>query len=200
MYILETQGEKKIVPGVSPQFAMTKMDDDAHPECDIYVEDNAASVMLAELLALHGKEFFPRCAIVPFGATSVGYALGQMVANRRFRRPSCVFLDGDSAEGQGCTVLPGGDAPERVVFRTLRSAAPKWGDLWTRIARDISQVADACTNAMTLGDHHDWVQFAANQLLCGGDTLWQAMCAEWAKKVPQQEAARITQVIEDALG
>jgi len=41
MYILETQGEKKIVPGVSPQFAMTKMDDDAHPECDIYVEDNA---------------------------------------------------------------------------------------------------------------------------------------------------------------
>ncbi len=87
MYILETQGEKKIVPGVSPQFAMTKMDDDAHPECDIYVEDNAASVMLAELLALHGKEFFPRRAIVPFGATSVGYALGQMVANRRFRTP-----------------------------------------------------------------------------------------------------------------
>jgi predicted ATPase len=200
MYILETQGEKKIVPGVSPQFAMTKMDDDVHPECDLYVEDNAAGIMLSELLALHGKEFFPRCTIVPFGATSVGYALGQMVANRRFRRPSCVLLDGDSAEGQGCTVLPGGDAPERVVFNSLRSAAPRWGDLWTRIARDISEVADACTNAMTLGDHHDWVRFAANQLLCGGDTLWQAMCAEWAKKVPQQEAARITQVIEDALG
>ena len=123
-----------------------------------------------------------------------------MVANRRFRRPSCVLVDGDSAEGQGCTALPGEDAPERVVFNTLRLAAPKWGDLWTRIARDISEVADACNNAMTLGDHHDWVRFAANQLLCGGDTLWQAMCAEWAKKVPQQEAARITQVIEDALG
>jgi len=93
-----------------------------------------------------------------------------------------------------------GDAPERVVFNTLRSAAPKWGDLWTRIARDISEVADACTNAMTLGDHHDWVRFAANQLLFGGDTLLQAMCVEWAKKVPQREAARITQVIEDALG
>ena len=84
MYILETQGEKKIVPGVSPQFAMTKMDDDAHPECDLYVEDTAAGVMLSELLALHGKEFFPRCTIVPFGATSVGYALGRWLLTEGF--------------------------------------------------------------------------------------------------------------------
>ena len=33
---------KQIVGGISPQFAMTKMDDDSHPECDVYVEDDAA--------------------------------------------------------------------------------------------------------------------------------------------------------------
>jgi predicted ATPase len=200
MYILENQGEKRIVPGVSPQFAMTKMDDDQHPECDVFVEDHAAAILLAEILAFHGKELFPRCAIVPCGAASVGYALGQMVASKRFPRPTRVFLDGDADEAPGCTVLPGGDPPERVVFNKLRSIAPKWGDLWTRVARDISAVDDACTNAMVLGDHHEWVRFAANQLFCGGDTFWQAMCVEWAKRLPHQEAVRITQPIEDALG
>lgn len=39
---------------------MTKMDDDVHPECDLYVEDVAAIVFLEEILALHGKEIFSR--------------------------------------------------------------------------------------------------------------------------------------------
>src|SRR5690606_24419801 len=38
-YILEAAGGKEIVSGVSPQFAMTKMDDEPHPECELYVED-----------------------------------------------------------------------------------------------------------------------------------------------------------------
>jgi predicted ATPase len=199
IYILEAQGEKQIVTGISPDFALTKMDDDAHPECDLYVEDVAAKVMLAEILAKHGKEMFSRCAIVPFGSTTVGYALGQMVANKRFPRPSCVFLDGDSDEAEGCVLLPGGDAPERVVFNTLKSGGPKWGDLWVRLARDLSLVDDSCTNAMTLNDHHDWVRFAANRLMCGGDILWQAMCAEWSKRLSDQDADKIIQPIEDVL-
>ena len=53
---------------------------------------------------------------------------------------------------------------------------------------------------MTLADHHDWVRVAANQLMCGGDTLWQAMCAEWAKTILlPADAAKITQPIQDIL-
>jgi hypothetical protein len=110
-----------------------------------------------------------------------------------------VFLDGDSDESEGCVLLPGGDAPERVVFNTLKSAGPKWGDLWVRLARDLSLVDDCCTNAMTLNDHHDWVRFAANRLMCGGDILWQAMCAEWSKRLSDQDADKIIQPIEDVL-
>lgn len=198
MYILESDGKKSIVPGVSPDFAMTKMDDDAHPECDLYVEDSAAKVMLAELLACHAKEIFARCAIVSFGAATVGFALGQMVENKRFRRPSLVFLDGDSDPGApGCLLLPGEDAPEQVVFKSLK--AKRWGNLWSRISRDVSVVEDACSSAMTLADHHDWVRVAANQLMCGGDTLWQAMCAEWAQNLPSSEAAKVSQPIQDIL-
>ena len=102
-------------------------------------------------------------------------ALGSMVANGRFSRPTCVFIDGDSEPGAGCHVLPGGDAPEQVVFKGLR--AKGWQDLWVAVARDTGLVHDACTNAMTL-DHHEWVKFAANHMRYSADALWRAMCAE----------------------
>ncbi|HEY4241304.1 MAG TPA: AAA family ATPase [Kofleriaceae bacterium] len=198
MYIMETQDVKRVMSGISPQFAMTKMDDKLHPECDLYVEDNAAKTMLAELLARHAPEAFVRCDIIPYGAVNVGHALGQMVQHHRFNRPSRVFLDGDSAEAPGCTLLPGVDAPERVVFGALRRV--KWEGVWTRIARDYSLVVDVCTQAMILEDHHEWARYAATQLRCGGDTLWQAMCAEWAKGVTADDIGPIVQTIEDALG
>lgn len=197
-YILETQDRKEIVVGVSPQFAMTKMDDDPHPECDLFVEDLAAKVFLAEILSKHFQNYFQRCQIVPYGAANLGMALGQIVSNKRFPRPTCVFLDGDIASAVGCVLLPGNDAPERVVFAGLRKE--HWGDLWTRVGRDISLVIDACEKATLLADHHEWVRFAANQLRCGGDTLWQAMCAEWAAKSKVDDFLVIGEAIEIALG
>ena len=83
-------------------------------------------------------QVFRNCdvAIITFGAASVGHALGQMVVQKRFPRPTCVFLDGDSAPAIGCILLSGNDAPERVVFETLKSK--KWGSLWARLSRDIA--------------------------------------------------------------
>lgn len=195
-YIMDSGGVKSLVRGVSPQFAMTQMDDEDHPECELYVEDNAAKAWLSELLAAHGQNVFPRCVVVPYGTSNVGHALGVMASQNRFPRPICVFLDGDNDAAEGCVVLPGGDAPERVVFEGLRAKA--WGDISARIGRDIASVNDACAGAMLLGDHHDWVRFAANQLRCGGDILWQAMCAEWSK-ANRDAAAPIVAAIEDAL-
>lgn len=197
MYIMEMQGSRDLVSGVSPDFAMTKMDDEKYPECDIYVEDHAAAVLLGELLAYHGKDVFSRCSIIPFGTANVGRALGQMVHHGRFHRPSRVFLDGDNSDSDGCILLPGGDAPERVVFRSLANA--RWGDVCFKIQRDTSEVTDACSRAMTLNDHHEWVRSAANSLICSGDTLWQSMCSEWAKKLPSHEADTIVNPIRDAL-
>jgi hypothetical protein len=95
-------------------------------------------------------------------------------------------------------LLPGGDAPEQVVFKALK--ARKWRDLWTRIGRDDSMVIEECSNAMTLADHHEWVKVAAKNLRCSGETLWQAMCAEWAKNAPDSEVAPIVRAVEDVVG
>lgn len=197
IYILETGRAKEIVNGVSPQFAMTKMDDEQHPECELYVEDERAATWLSEILSHHAKELFMRCSIVPYGAANLGVALGQMVQNHRFPRPTRVFLDGDQGAANGCIVLPGGDAPERVVFAKLQRE--NWRSVWSRVARDIAMLSDACARAMLLADHHAWVRSAANELMCGSDVLWQAMCSEWAAVTPVDDVRYIIDSIGDAL-
>jgi predicted ATPase len=197
-HILKKQDGREIVYGVSPDFAMSKMDDQPHFECDLYVEDQRAATLLMEVLTAHAPQLVQRCQITAYGASSVGRALGIMAAQKRWARPTCVFLDADVEPSPGCTNLPGVSAPEIEVFSAISQKG--WAGVAVRTGRQYSDVADAGGQAMLLDDHHEWVRFAATKLLLGGDTLWQAMCAEWATTIlAPQEAAKIKLPIEDAL-
>ncbi|MBZ5515594.1 MAG: AAA family ATPase [Acidobacteriia bacterium] len=197
-HILEIANTRQIIYEVSPEFAMSKMDDVPQPECDLYVEDERAERLLIEILIKHGQQLIYRCRTIICGTASVGQALGQMVAKKRWRRPTCVFLDGDQGVADGCINLPGSEAPEIVVFQSLKSR--NWLKLHERTGRLFSEVIDACTQAMVLADHHDWIKYAASKLLIGGDFLWQAMCSEWATNcLSADEAKKLVQPIEDAL-
>lgn len=198
-YIMQSvTGKRQIVYGISPDFAMTRMDDIPHHECDLYVEDARGATMLREIIVAHDADLVQRCQIVPCGGAQVGQALGQMAFYRRFPRPTCIFLDGDQPDTQGCVLLPGDDAPERVVFEGLKSGG--WYKLAERLGRQFPVVADACGRAMLMADHHGWLQAAAAPLHVGGDFLWEAMCSEWAMNcLPPDQAKRITQPITDAL-
>jgi len=198
-HILETSEVRTIVYGVSPEFAMTKMDDVPQYECDLYVEDKGSQILLTEILVGHARpELILSCRVIMCGTASVGQTLGIMVQQRRFPRPSCVFLDGDQANSTGCINLPGEDAPERVVFEALKQK--NWLKVASRIGRDHAAVADACSAAMLLQNHHDWINNSATTLVLGGDILWQALCAEWANKcLAQQDAKKVVQAVEDAL-
>ncbi len=201
-YIMQTSesGDREIVYGVSPEFAMTRMDDVQHSECELYVEDDRAETLLIEIITAADPAIVERCSTVPFGSAEVGKMLGQMVLEQRFSRPSVVFLDGDTGGAPGCLVLPGDDAPERVIFGGLQRLDPAWGEIDKRISRDFAAVADACTKAMQLGNHHEWVQYAATQLRVSGDILWHAMCGEWAKLVMDpSEGKNIAEAIHDNL-
>jgi energy-coupling factor transporter ATP-binding protein EcfA2 len=72
IYLLEGVGGKTIVTGVSPDFAMTRMDDERHPECDVYVEDVRAATMVSEVLFNADRDLLARVQIIPFG-TAKGF-------------------------------------------------------------------------------------------------------------------------------
>jgi hypothetical protein len=198
LYLMQGKSGRHVMAGVSPEFAMTKMDEYPHPECEIYVEDDRAQTLLREIIVAHSKGLIERCLMIPYGAASMGRALGLMVAHGRFPRPSCVFLDGDQSEAMGCHLLPGGDAPEPVVFIELQRVA--WSQIHARIGRVYADVADACNQVMSLTDHHDWTRAAATRLVLRGETLWQAMCAEWASVcLGTPTAKQVIQPIADLL-
>ncbi len=197
LYILDGE-EKTIVRGVSPEFAMTKMDEEIHPECEVYVEDNRAAAILKEILFKYNKEAVLRCRFIPYGAASVGIALGQMSQGNRFPRPSCVFLDGDQEPRPGCYVLPGEDAPEIVIFNGL--SVNEWKGVSERIGRSHTDVVDACKRAMTYGNHKEWVRQVAERLVLGSDSLWEALCSCWVNiSLEESEARKTIRSIEDCL-
>lgn len=197
VYIMDGSAGKQIIKGVSPEFAMTKMDEDPHPEADIYVEDVRSADLLREIVISQDRDLIGRLQFIPFGAASVGRALGQMLNN--FPRPSLVFLDGDQAKSPGCLLLPGSDAPEIVVFEGLKGK--DWAGISERLSRSPSDTIDACTSAMTLTAHHDWVRYAADRLVVGSNVLWQALCSEWSKQcLNPSEAKSIVDAIKTRLG
>lgn len=189
---------KIVVRGVSPEFAMTKMDDEQHSECDVYVEDDRAGILLRELLAQSDKDLIRRIEITPCGPASVGCALGQMVSQLRFRHPTVVFLDADQPQSVGCELLPGDDAPERVVFSALHDI--RWDGVAILVGRSHSDLVDASDAAMLVSDHHQWVRDVADKLVVGGDDLWRAMCAVYVRScLLPAEATRVTQIVRDAV-
>jgi predicted ATPase len=198
IYLMDGAGGKTAVAGVSPEFAMTRMDDEQHPECDIYVEDNRAAILVAEILVTVDRDLLSRAKLIPYGAASVGMALGIMASQKRFPRPSLVFLDGDQAAAPGCVILPGEDAPERVVYEGLQLAG--WPGVAERIGRGSAETIDALNGAMALANHHDWVKFSGDRLAVGGDILWQALASCWTVSCASpDQLSGVAQPIADAL-
>ena len=100
---------------------MTQMDDEPHPECELYVEDNATKIMIGEIHHMLETIFLDvgclysvRRRISWKRAADNGFAKKISEAHMR-------FLDGDNADAVRCVLLPGGDAPERVVFASVRA-------------------------------------------------------------------------------
>lgn len=199
VYVMGAMGSPKtLLTGVSPYFAMTQMDEERHPEIDIFVEDHRSQIMLEEIVIAHKKEVLPRCQIIQSGAASVGQHLGIMVAGDKFPRKSLVFLDGDQEPSPGCLLLPGSDAPERFVFEQLRERG--FPHLAQRVARSHSELIDAIELAMTANDHHSWIGLTADRVIIGGNTLWRAMCSIWAEEcLSKSRAKEVLDRIESAL-
>lgn len=197
--IVVSEGSRDVMTGVSPEFAMSRMDEQPHPEADIYVEDDVAQYLVRETLAEEIPDRVPTVRITPYGSAQVGKALGQMVEADRFPRPTVVFLDGDQDPADGCHVLPGDEAPERVVFADLRGIG--WMGIAQRLNRSHAELADAADRAMAGQDHHDWLREVGDAIFAGGHEVWKAMVVTWLDdRARDQQKQAIVDPVEEALG
>jgi predicted ATPase len=197
--IVETDAGKSTVTGVSPEFAMSRMDEENHPECDVYVEDDVSASLVRETIIHDDANIVTRVQIIPYGTASVGLSLGIMSNQGRFPRKSIVFLDGDQETSTGIKLLPGQDSPEIAVFEALREKL--WPDIAGRLGRTQSQVIDSLNKAMTLTNHHDWLTKGAEPLFVGSTQLWQAMAAAWVNHCSSKsDRDMIVEPIRDVLG
>lgn len=197
IHILLSEGRRIVVSGVSPEFALSKMDDERHPELDVYVEDDKAKILVEEIIQAKSRDHLLRMDVLPYGSASVGKSLGIMLSQSRFKRPTLVILDGDQDPAEGCILLPGDDAPERVVFHFLNSVG--WPNVASRIERSHSELVDAASAAMTLPNHHDWVRHVADKVVIGGNELWRAMCRSYIAAESDTEFTTIVEAIQSTL-
>lgn len=196
IHILVSDGKRTVVSGVSPEFALSKMDDERHPELDVYVEDDRAKILVEEIIQAKSREHLLRMDVLPYGSASVGKSLGMMQSESRFKRPTIVVLDADQDPAPGCILLPGNDAPERVVFGKL--TATGWPNVANRIERSHADLVDAANAAMTLSDHHDWIRHVADKVVVGGNELWRAMCRSYIAIETPQAMSPIVEAVQAA--
>jgi hypothetical protein len=89
-----------VVYGVSPEFAMSRLDDELHPDVYIFVEDREAEIWIREILASSDQtsEILQRVHISPVGPANVVGLLGSVGRSGKLPYRSVAVLDGDTTK------------------------------------------------------------------------------------------------------
>ncbi|HSN65798.1 MAG TPA: AAA family ATPase [Fusibacter sp.] len=190
-----------VVYGVSSEFAMSRIDDNVHPEVVVYVEDNESAVILREVLAardIETSELLSRIAIMPVGPANVVQILGRLGKQGRLPQKSIAFLDADSNESEGCFLLPGNAAPEEDVFRALREK--QWLNLSNRFGIGAGSLYGYLEDAMRESNHHRWTTIVGDRVMKIAASVWEILAHEWAREILSDEDHRkIVTIIKDSI-
>lgn len=169
-----------IVYGATPEFAMSRIDENIHPELVVFVEDREASIFLREILASDqdSSELLTRILIRPVGAADVVQLLGKLAKDNRLPHKAYAITDGDTPASDGVS-LPGNDSPERVVFGDLKEK--KWGDLPERFGIGAGTLFSAIEDAMLEPDHHRWTTLIGDRVRKSAQSVWEIVVSEWCR-------------------
>jgi predicted ATPase len=188
-----------VVEGISTELAMSALDDEVHPELDVYVEDQQASVWLREVLASKPESttLLQRIAIHPVGAANVVKIMGSLAADKKLPRRGLGMVDGDHKDAIS-SYLPGVIAPERHVYEELRNK--EWANLPERFGVGAGTLFTTLEDAMREPDHHKWNAFVGDKIRKGAHSVWEILVDVWCKEcMTDEEHTRIVQDIETAL-
>lgn len=190
-----------VVYGVTPEFALSRIDDSNHPELVVYVEDNESATLLREILFSHreGTNLANRIAIRPVGPADVVRVMGKLGREGRLHYASIAFVDGDMTPEPHCHKLPGNGCPEEVVFQGLRDRG--WPNLVDRFGIGAGSLYGYLEDAMRDPEPHNWTRLVGDRVLRSADSVWEVLAKEWAATVLEdEERNRVVSAICEALG
>ncbi|MCJ0875855.1 ATP-dependent endonuclease [Streptomyces sp. AP-93] len=197
---LERGGMRDVIYGVTPEFAMSLMDDVDHTELTLYCEDKEAAVMVEALISYERPDLRRRITITPVGPASTVKTLGRLAQDNKLPGRSVAVLDADQGEAVGCIRLPGTIAPEREVFQNPDE------DYWDAVAQRLGvragDLLDAVEDAKHLENHHAWSRRVAENLgpRVRTDRVWEDAVSVWAQSVVgESERAEFAEKISDLL-
>lgn len=169
-----------VVYGVSPEFAMSRLDDEVHPDLHVFLEDREAEMLLREILA-SSEETAPllhRIETSPVGASNVVAMLGALAKSGKLPYKAVSIVDGDYSD-KNCLSLPGKLAPEQMVYAELKEKG--WPNLPGRFGVGAGTLLTALEDAMLEPDHHRWNAKVGDQVLKSSKSVWEILANEWCK-------------------
>jgi predicted ATPase len=171
-----------VVYGISPEFAMSRLDDEVHPDAHVFVEDRNAEIWLREILASSPEtsELLRRIQINPVGPANVVGMLGTLGSSGKLPYRSVAIVDGDH-DFPDCAKLPGELAPERIVFQGLR--ARQWANLPERFGIGAGALLTVLDDVVLEPDHHKWTELVGDQVVKSSISVWEILCTEWCKSI-----------------
>ncbi|WP_260618070.1 ATP-dependent endonuclease [Streptomyces sp. WAC07149] len=180
---LERQGTRDVIYGVTPDFAMSLMDDVNHAELTLYCEDKEAAVMVDALISNELPDLRRRISITPVGPASTVKTLGSLASEEKLPGKSLGVLDADQEPTTGCITLPGISSPEREVLEN--SSDDYWDLVAQRLGVRTGDLLDAVEDARRLENHHAWARRIAENLgpRVRTDRVWEDAASVWAQKV-----------------
>lgn len=192
----DEQGVKEVIYGATTELALALMDDEAHPELIVYCEDDEAAYLIHRFLAFTDVDSLSRLMVITAGPASSVKTLGLMAEQGRLPGLVVGVLDGDQAASPGCVLLPGGNPPEKAVYRGLTSDG--WRIVAERLGVRLGDLLDGWEHAQRISEvHHVWTTRIAEKLPAHirKSRIWESACDVWIEDM-LDERVRKTFVAE----
>lgn len=179
-----------VVYGVSPEFAMSRLDDEIHPDAHVFVEDREAEILMREILASSDEtaDLLHRIHTSPVGPANVVILLGTLGKTGKLPYRSVAVLDGDHND-PNCLSLPGLLAPERMVYGELKEKG--WPNLPQRFGIGAGTLLTALEDAVLDPDHHKWNSKVGDQVLKSSTSVWEILANEWCKTCLSPDSRKV---------
>jgi len=199
IFLLATKTGIEVFYGITPEFALSRIDDIPHPELYIYVEDRESEILLREVLSKYSEpQILSRVSIVPIGKAYEVRLLGSLAKDGKLPFKSISIEDGDQTDSDDCLRLPGNKSPEETVFERLKGK--NWPNLDDRFGIGSGDLFTYFEDAMSNPDHHKWLSYIGDHIRKSRIIVWEILCHEWCREcLEEEEVNGIIQAINERL-